>query len=126
MNLGSCNAAHGLAIARATDSMLRSLGGSTITMLLPMRLDSSDATSTLEEVELSPVVLRSMPETRFELLVGATAAARLAETRAFGSAAELFEAAVGFEHDDSLLRIAAISVDCFAGEPYLYRLALAE
>ncbi len=126
MNIDSPTAARGLAIARATEAMLRSLGGTEITMLLPMKLDPADATGALEEVPVSPVVLRTAGEDRFELLVGAKTAAYIAEARGFDSADMLFQAVVGFENGESLLRIASVGVDTFAGEPYLYRLNLVE
>lgn len=118
------SAARGLAIARATDAMLRSLGGAEITLLLPMKLDPADSSGALEEVEVSPVVLRPTGEDRFELLVGAKTAAYVAEARGFESTDLLFQAVVGFENGESLLRIASVGVDTFAGEPYLYRLSL--
>ena len=120
------SAARGLAIAQATEAMLRSLGGLEITMLLPMTLDAGDCSGALEEVPVSPAVLRSAGEDRFELLLGAKTANLIAEVRGFESADALFRAVVGFERGDSLLRIATVGVDTFAGEPYLYRLALVE
>ena len=120
------SAARGLAIAQATEAMLRSLGGREITMLLPMKLDAADTSGALEEIPVAPAVLRSTGEGRFELLLGAKAANLIAEVRGFDSADSLFQAVVGFEKGDVLLRIASVSVDTFAGEPYLYRLALVE
>lgn len=124
MNIDSPTAARGLAIARATEAMLRSLGGAEIIMLLPLKLDPADASGALEEVAVSPAVLRPAGEGRFELLLGAKTAAYAAEARGFESADALFEAVVGFENGESLLRIASVGVDTFAGEPYLYRLSL--
>ena len=118
------SAARGLAIARATEAMLRSLGGGEITMLLPMNLDAADSAGTLEEVPVAPAVLRSIGADRFELLLGAKTAALIAEIRGFESADALFHGVVGIENGDDLLRVAAVSVDSFAGEPYLYRLSL--
>lgn len=120
------SAARGLAIAQATEAMLRSLGGMEITMLLPMRLQPADCSGALEEVPVSPAVLRSTAEDRFELLLGVRTAAHLAEARGFDSADGLFQSVVGFERGESLLRIASVSSDSFAGEVYLYRLALVE
>ncbi|MBZ5648319.1 MAG: hypothetical protein LAN37_13980 [Acidobacteriia bacterium] len=126
MTYESPAAARGLAIARATDAMLRSLGGGEITLLLPLKLDAGDASGSLEEVPVSPAVLRPAGERRFDLLLGAKTAAYIAEARGFDSAEAFFEAIVGFERGQSLLRIASVSVDTFAGEPYLYRLNLVE
>jgi len=120
------SAARGLAIARATEAMLHSLGGHEVTMLLPMKLEPADTSGALEEVPVSPAVLRSTAQERFELLLGAKTAAYIAEARGFDSAEELFQAVVGFERGETLLRIAAVSTDSFAGEPYLYRLTLVE
>ncbi|HVP43068.1 MAG TPA: hypothetical protein VMS96_06525 [Terriglobales bacterium] len=124
MNIDSPTAARGLAIAQATEAMLRSLGGREITMLLPMRLEPGDCTGALEEVPVAPAVLRSTGEDRFELLLGAKTANLIAEVRGFETADALFQAVVGFERGETLLRIATVGVDTFAGEPYLYRLTL--
>ncbi len=120
------SAARGLAIAQATEAMLRSLGGCEITLLLPMKLEPGDCSGALEEVPVAPAVLRSASEDRFELLLAAKTANLIAEVRGFATADALFQAAVGFERGESLLRIAAVAVDSFAGEPYLYRLTLVE
>ena len=119
-------AARGLAIAQATEAMLRSLGGGEITLLLPLKLDAADMSGALEEVPVAPAVLRSVNDGHFELLLGAKTADLIAEVRGFASADELFQAVVGFERGEALLRIASVSSDSFAGEVYLYRLTLVE
>jgi hypothetical protein len=131
------DAARGYAMVRAADALLRTLGPSEITLLLPIAVQQANAdlglaTPVVEQVLLSPVVVRSLPSsqgtgrTRLELLLSASTVAAQAEVRGLESPTDLFESALGVIQDSKLLRIESIGSDSFAGVPYLYRVTAVE
>ena len=123
------------AAMRTADALLRAMGAVTVTLRLPanMAVANSDlglGTPAVEDVELGPVVLRDLPPSRTgaraELLVSAASVAEQVALRNFNSADELFDAALGVVRDGRLLRIEDVSSDCFADEPFLFRVVASE
>ena len=133
----SHQAARRHAAMRTADALLRAMGAVNVTLRLPANIavansDLGLGTPAVEDVELGPVVLRDLPParlggaTRAELLVSAASVADQVALRNFGSADELFNAALGVVRDGRLLRIEDVSSDSFADEPFLFRVVASE
>ena len=130
--------ARGMALVRAADAMLRSLGGQELSLLFPMVTFPEDPAAQLgladpgvEEVQLAPVVIRNLraesrgTRVRFEFLVPASVVWSKVEERHVSSPEALFELALGIAHDGRLLRIEKFDTEWFAGIAYLYRVTAA-
>lgn len=126
----------GVALVRAANAMLRSLGGQEISLLFPLLGMPDDPSAQLglvdpgvEEVRLSPVVIRNLvtpsngPRRRVEFLVPASAITPELSARSAGSGEAFFELALGAVHDGELFHIEGVSAEYFAGTAYLYRVA---
>ena len=124
----------GVAIVRAANAMLSSLGGEEITLLFPSTGMGSDTASQLglvdpgvDEVILGPVIPRSLatdnigPRRRIEFLVPASAVSNLAPERGFVSGEDLLEAALGIVYQNEIFHIEGFLCEEFAATPYLYR-----
>ena len=124
-----------MALVRAADAMLRSLGGSEIRLLLPLFQAGGDPAAELglsdpgvEEVRLSPVVVRNLPtdntgpRRRLEFLIPAAAVMAELSSRNVASAEAFFEGVMGVVYDSDLFHIEGFSTEYFAGMAYLYRL----
>lgn len=129
----------GMALVRAADAMLRSLGGREISLLFPLMTLPNDPSAQLgmvdpgvEEVKLSPVVVRNLPTAttgprrRLEFLVAAAAVGAVLSSRNVVSAQVFFESALGVVHGGDLFHIEGIATEYFAGTAYLYRVAAVE
>ena len=125
----------GMALVRAAEAMLHSLGGSEIRLLLPSFEVSEDSASQLglndpgvEEVRLSPVVARNIPTNstgprrRLEFLIPAAAVMAELSSRNVASAEVFFEGVMGVVYDSNLFHIEDFSTEYFGGTAYLYRL----
>lgn len=126
-----------LALARAAEAMLRTLGGESVSLVFPVPIAAMGTESelglnsaTTEEVVLAPVVVRSLPpkegRARRELLFAAIAVEAQVDVRAAGSAEALFQSAVGVLHQGSLLQIESVTSEFFGGSAYLYRVVAIE
>jgi hypothetical protein len=128
-----------MALVRAADAMLRSLGGREISLLFPLMTLPNDPGAQLgmvdpgvEEVKLSPVVVRNLPTAttgprrRLEFLVAAAAVGAVLSSRNVVSAQVFFESALGVVHGGDLFHIEGIATEYFAGTAYLYRVAAVE
>ncbi len=124
------------ALLRAADALLRSFGPSEVALILPVAAvqDKGDlglGTPAVEQVLLSPAVLRTLSSTgaartRMELLLSAAAINAQAESRMFEPPNALLDAALGVQYGGKLLRIESVGWDSFAGVPYLYRAILTD
>lgn len=126
------------ATARATDVLLRSMGGRTVLLRMPAPAVPADVTEqlgiavpTFQDLPLAPVVYRKARATadvgkaaRWELLVSATVVQSLVGSLAYASASVLFAAAYGVLSDDELLEIESATEEQVYGQPYVYRLVL--
>jgi hypothetical protein len=128
-----------LPMLRASDAMLRSLGGADVKLrLLVAPADDSSSTQTqlglapcsAEDVELAPALVSAAREENgrvtFQVLVSATAIRNLTQARSFSSAAELVATALGLVLDDELLAITNFTAELVAGTPVLYVLTVTE
>jgi hypothetical protein len=135
-DLGIRYGVSGMALVRAADAMLRSLGGEEISLLFPLVGIPDDPAAQLglvdpgvEEVRLAPVVVRTLatdstgPRRRVELLVPASAVTAELLARSAGSGQGFFEMALGVVHDGELFHIEGVATEYFAGTAYLYRVA---
>jgi hypothetical protein len=124
----------GMALVRAAEAMLRSLGGSEIKLLLPLFQIGGDPGAQLglsdpgvEEVLLSPVVVRNLPtestgpRRRLEFLIPAAAVMAELSSRNVASAESFFEGVMGIVYDTDLFHIEGFSTEYFGGMAYLYR-----
>jgi hypothetical protein len=123
----------GAAIVRAADAMLRALGGDTVNILFPAITMPNDPSVQLglvdpgvEEVQFSPVVVRTLPTTREGprrrlqfLIPGSAVAAELAD-RNEPTAEALFLSALGISYDGDLFHIVNVLTEYFAGTAYLF------
>ena len=124
-------AIRGQSFVRAADAMLRVLGATEVQLRLALPSDGGGP-PVADDVPLSPVVvlpLNSGPRglrLRYELLVSATAANKLAEERGADSPEALFNSALGVLYRNRLLRIDAVALELFGGLPCLFRLTAGE
>jgi len=124
----------GAAVVRAADAMLRSLGGTEVSVLFPLSAMPGDSSVQLglvdpgvEEVKFSPVVVLNLPtqpsgpRQRVEFLLAASIVAQEAASRSLSSGLQLLESALGVMHQGDLFHIEGIVTECFGGTEYLYR-----
>lgn len=124
----------GVAIVRAANAMLSSLGGEEITLLFPSMGMASDTASQLglvdpgvDEVPLGPVIARSLatdnigPRRRIEFLLPASAVSDVLAERGFPSGGDLIDAALGIVYQNEIFHIEGFLCEEFASTPYLYR-----
>jgi hypothetical protein len=135
---GSGDAMATLCATRATDILLRAMGGRAVMLRMPAPGVPADPTEQLglatplfEDLPLAPVVFRKAraavaagKTTRWELLVSATAVESIVGSLAFASASLLFAQAAGILLDDELLEIVSATEEQAAGRAYVYRLIL--
>jgi hypothetical protein len=126
------------AAARATDVLLRAMGGRTMMLRMPAPAVPADVTEqlgiampTFQDLPLAPVVCRKARATvdegkaaKWELLVSATVVENLVESLTYASASVLFAAAYGVLSDDELLEVESATSEQVFGQPYVYRLVL--
>ena len=129
----------GIAVRRAADAMLRTLGGAQVSVLFPLSAMPSESSVQLglvdpgvEEVNFTPVVVRNLPtentgpRQRVEFLLSASAVADEAASRSLPSGLDLLEKALGVMHQGDLFHIEGIVTECFGGMEYLYRVTAVE
>ena len=127
----------GFAAVRAAEALLRTLGGCTISVRVPVNVAGNAgkfglAGAATEDVALSPVVIRSVKgqakgaRGRVELLISAASLATAKEINDAAGSEAFFDSALGVVHDTVLKRIVSFSVDDFGGMPYLYRVVVQE
>lgn len=127
------------ALARAATSMLRALGGTEITLVFPLVAFLDDISAQLgladpgiEEVRISPVVVRNLAEdgkstrVRSEFLMPAPVIWSKVEGRGVETAKAFFDSAIGILHEGRLLRIEKVETELFGGAAYLYRITAGE
>ncbi len=128
-----------VAVVRAADAMLRSLGGDAVGLLLPGSNMPDDTSAQLglvdpgvEEVRISPVVARNLPtesngpRRRLEFLLPASAVLEEATVRSFVSGGALVDACLGVSYQGEIFHIEGTVTEYFAGTAYLYRVTAVE
>jgi hypothetical protein len=124
------------AAARAADAMLRTLGGSEVTLLFAAAGLPGEGVAGLglvdpgvEQALIAPVIVveltteNSGPRRRLELLAGQAAMAEQVSQRNVASAELLFETALGLVYAGEMFHIQGFVVERLGGVPYLYRVA---
>jgi len=126
------------AAARASDVLLRAVGGRSVMLRIPASAVPADVTEqlgiavpTFQDLPLAPVVYRKARATdaigkaaQWELLVSATVIEKLVGSLAYASASVLFATALGVLSGDELLTIESATEEQVFGQPYVYRLVL--
>ena len=121
---------------RASDALLRCLGGTTVLLRLPVNvIAGTDAdqlgqvTPAYEDIPLSPAVFRRLRPglnegevNRYEVLVSASAVSAQLGLLQLASTDQLFAMASGIFVDGELMPIEAAAAAAAFGRPYLYRL----
>ena len=123
----------GAAITRATDAMLRVLGGDSVSLLFSALGLPDDPAAQLgltdpgvEEVAFAPVVVRTLstdsngPRRRLQFLIPGSAVAEAVVDRNVAGAEQLFQRALGISYDGDLFHIANVATEYFAGTAYLF------
>jgi hypothetical protein len=129
----------GVAVVRAADAMLRAIGGDTITLAFALVTLANDPSAQLgladpgvQEVPLSPVVVRSLPSPnsgprrRLEFLVSSTAVDAAVVSQNAASSEALFDSALGLNYDGDLFHIESVISEYFAGTKYMYKVTAVE
>ena len=125
-----------LAAARAADAVIRTLGGTEVTLLFAAAGLPGEAVAELglvdpgvEQALIGPVIVREIntentgPRRRIELLAGWSAMAEQVSQRNVASAEVLFETALGLVYRGEMFHIQGFVVERLAGVAYLYRVA---
>jgi hypothetical protein len=124
---------------RAADALLRSLGGFSVGLMMPLTGAGGNASEigitpqTYQQLPLSPALFRRVrvamaegqPE-KFELAVSASAIATQVGALQLASADALFAQASGVTVNGKLFLIEAVTAPEAFGQAYLYRLQLRE
>lgn len=126
----------GAAAVRAADAMMRTFGGTEVTLLFAAAGLPGDAVSELGLVDpgvvqalIAPVVVREItaenngPRRRIELVAGQAALTQLVSQRNVASADVLFETALGLVYCGEIFHIQGFIVERLGGTAYLYRVA---
>lgn len=124
---------------RAADTLLRSLGGFSVGLMMPSPAVAGDAAQigitaqSYQQLPLSPAIFRKVrtpllegqPE-KFELMVSASAIEAQVGALQLSSADALFAQAAGVTVNGKLYLIEAVTAPVAFGQAYLYRLQLRE
>ncbi len=124
---------------RAADTLLRSLGGFSVSLQIPAVSAGGDAaqigitTQTYQELPLSPAIFRrvriplseGVPE-KYELMISASAIEAQVGALQLASADALFAQATGVLVNGKLFLIEAIAAPEAFGQAYVYRVQLRE
>jgi hypothetical protein len=128
----------GAAVLRATDALLRALGGSQIALVFPIPTTGGANTELglsdpgVQTLPLAPAVVRTLPSPspgpsrRLEFLLSASAVMNAVDAAGAESATALFNVALGVEYQADLFHIESANAEYFAGTAYLYRVIAVE
>jgi hypothetical protein len=128
----------GLALARATESLLRALGEDDIRVLFPspMAPDSSAqlglTAPDVNEVTIAPAAARSLSSDnhqgrlRMQFLFAASVMDSILQAQGMDSAETFFHGALGIVHQGRLLRVEAVEADFIGSLAYLYKVTAVE
>jgi hypothetical protein len=127
------------AVARAAEAMLRSLGGSEISLVFPLVAMPADPSAQLGladpgimQVKLSPVAVRSLtttpqgPRRRLEFLLSISSVTPEMAARNAPSSESFFGGSLGILYDGEMFHIVNVQTEYFAGAAYLFRIEAVE
>lgn len=127
----------GCAVTRFADALLRSLGGTQVTLRLSDP-SSGDTSSQLgleapvaEDLPISPAMLKPLEPAedgrrRIEVILGASTLRAIAKNYGIEDIAAWLLSMQGVQIHDSVMRIAIVTVDEFLGAECLYHLTTTE
>lgn len=139
--------ARGLALSRAAEAMLRTLGGQEVAVRFAAptagAAEFGIAASFITDVPIAPVIVRNgsgtsrsatlsvgaallspndgIVNSALEFVFPATAVEPAAQQAGFSSVPDWFAAALGVVFNGTLFPIASVATENFAGQAYLYR-----
>jgi hypothetical protein len=124
--------ARGAALARAAESLLRTMGGEEVTFRAPVPQEADNPTQQelglqaplTEDVAVSPVIMRALAN-GFELLVSPKSLQSVLLLRA-QTAEQFFNVTASVEAQGRTFHIQSYSTETFAGRVYLYRISVVE
>ena len=129
MGCGIC----GTALRRAADALLKTMGGESVSLLLPATAMASDASGPLglvdpgvQELVISPVVMRELttgnlgPRRRVEFTLPASAIANQLAALGMASGDDLFAAVIGINYGSSLFHMETVVPESFGGTVCFY------
>jgi len=128
----------GTAVLRATDALLRALGGAQIAVVFPIPTTGGSSAELglsdpgVQTLPLAPAVVRTLPSPnsgprrRLEFLLSASAVTNAVDAAGADSAGALFDLALGVEYGADLFHIESVNTEYFAGTAYLYRVIAVE
>ena len=125
------------AVVRFADAILRSLGGSQITLRLsdPSTGDTASQLGleapTAGDMQISPAAIKALDPApngsrRIEVLLSATALRTIARNYGVENVVPWLLSMQGVLHDGVIMRIATVTVDKFYGKECLYHLTATE
>jgi len=125
------------AARRLGDALLRSFGGTEVTLRIPAPSSGDDKSQlgleapAAQDLPISPAVVKPLPAAenggrRVEVLFSATAVKSIAKDYGVQDVVDWLLAVQGIVHHDRLLRVAAVTVDKFLGADCLYHLTATE
>ncbi len=128
---------HGCAIVRFADALLRTLGGTQVTLRLadPSTGDTGSQLGleapTAEDMQLSPAVIKSLDaeadgRRRIEVIVSATSLRAIAKSYGIDDVSAWLLSMQGVLQYGGVMRIAKVAVDEFNGKECLYHLTATE
>ena len=118
------------ALARAADAMARALGGSTVTLRIPVATTGGTlrelgvAPSAFQEVEVGPVVVRALSDAeskhRVELLIAASTLDGVMPGFGATDGRAFLEGVQQVVYANQVFAVTEVSEDRFAGVAYMY------
>ncbi len=135
MGCGIC----GSALVRAANSMLKALGGETVSLLIPATATASDAAGQLglvdpgvQEILIAPVVVRPLetrnlgPRRRIEFTLPASVLGDQLPGLGLRSVEDLFNAVLGLQYGGNLFHVETVVPESFSGTAYFYLVTAVE
>ncbi len=128
----------GIALARATESLLRALGGDDIRVLFPSPAAPDSGAQlglvapAVNELTISPAAARSLSSDnhqgrlRIQFLFAASVMDAILQGQGVDSAETFFNAALGIVHQGRLLRVEKVEADFIGSLAYLYKVTAVE
>ncbi len=115
------------ALVRAVNAMMRTLGGLSIKLRIPLGLDGGTqrelgiAAMAYQEVELGPVLMRESAAGRVEILISTTALDAVMQGFGAANGLSFLGMAKQIVYRDHVLTVTDVSAERFAGMAYMFR-----
>ena len=129
----------GIALARATEALLRAVGGDDVQILFPAPVAPDDPGAQLglvapavKEVMIAPAAARSLSSLnhegrlRIQFLFATSVVDPIIQSQGLASAEAFFNGALGIVHQGRLLRVERVEADFIGSVAYLYKVTAAE